>query len=566
MSTIIDFSNLSNEVRLIKEWYGFDISSKAFVFYWIQKILGINDNEVLDSITDWSQDRWIDWIYIEEVEDSTKYNVHLFQFKYTENFDKINNHFESNETHKMTTFIIQVFKHWNKDLLNANNLLLDKISDIMSLVNEWNLLKIYIHFCSNLNNWLVETERKNFESALEEEFNMIEFKYHTIKDFISYNNPRPKIKWVLKIIDNNYFSTEDWEIWWIICQCDISDIINLIKNSEWLINEKVFYDNVRVYLWNNKKNSINQKIKETALDDMNNYKFFYFNNWITITCSNFQYNKWVRPLTIEMEEFQIVNWQQTVKTLFEVYNNNSEKLKWKVLLLVRIYQTKWNNSFLVSQKIAEYTNSQNPVKLRDIRANDGIQKKYSACFNTYWYFYENKKDLYAWKDKSKRVDSELLWQILLSFYLKKPWEASNKKSIIFWDEYDNIFKNNYTWEEILFPFLLFKELENKKNIIKKQLIEWENLEYSFIKYATFTILYYISLKFDTNEIKNKYKSENDIVELVNLVMEKYYTQAVESIKLVVEQKKKEQWDSYTHNNFFKNNIFKKDLESKKSNE
>lgn len=562
MSTLIDFSNLQKEVKNLQKEYDFEQPSKAFVFYWVQKILWINENEVLDSITDWSQDRWIDALYIEEDEDNeNKYNIHLFQFKYTDNFEKINNHFESNETHKMTTFITQVFKHWKVDLWNANNLLVDKIKDIIEIIKEWNLWKIYIYFCSNLNNWLVKSEQKNFEETILTDFNMIEFKYHTIKDFIILSNKRPEINWKIKVVNNNYFSTEDWEIWWIICQVDISDLIDLIKNRDWNINEDVFYDNVRVYLWNTKKKSINEKIKETAIDEINNYKFFYFNNWITITCSDFQYSKWIRSPYVSMENFQIVNWQQTVKTLFEVYKKNKDKIEWKVLLLVRIYQTKWDKSFEISQKIAEYTNSQNPVKLRDIRSNDDIQKKYSSCFFSYWYFYENKKDLHLWKDKNKKIDSELLGQILLSFYEKKPWEASNKKSIIFWDEYNSIFESDRTWSELLFPFLLFREIEKKKNDFKKKLINWEMTEYSFIKYSTFTILYYLWKKIDEINLSIKnIKTEDEILIEINNIINKFYSEAIESIKIVVDQKKKELWDSYTHNNFFKNNLFKKAIE------
>ncbi len=562
MSTLIDFSNLQRNIRKVQEEYWFEQLSKAFVFYWVQQIIKLNENEVLDSITDWGWDRWIDAIYIEEDEDNeNKYNIHLFQFKYTDNFDKINNHFESNETHKMTTFITQVFKHWKDDLWNANNLLLDKIKDIIEITKEWNLWKIIIHFCSNLNNWLVNSEKKNFEDTLLTDFNWIEFEYHTIKDFISYSSWRPELNWSLRVIDNNYFSTEDWEIWWVICQVDISDLIKLIEARDWNINEDAFYDNVRVYLWSTKKKSINEKIKETAIDIENNYKFFYFNNWITITCSSFSYNKWIRSPFIEMKNFQIVNWQQTVKTLFELFKKEPEKLSWKVLLLVRIYQTKWDRAFEISQKIAEYTNSQNPVKLRDIRSNDEIQKKYSKCFSWYWYFYENKKNLFINKDKNKKIDSELLWQILLSFYLKNPWDASNKKSIIFWDEYNKIFDWNKTWSELLFPFLLFKKIEDKKNEFKKGLLEWKKIEYSFIKYATFTILYYLYRKIEEiNYSIIDLKEQDDIINWVNEIFDKFYNESIESIKIVVDQKKKELWDSYTHNNFFKNNLFKKTIE------
>jgi len=565
MANLIDFSNIKNQVNLIKdiEEYWLSNTWAAFWFYSLEKILWINDYEILNSLTDWSWDRWIDAVYIEEDEDSQwKFNIHLFQFKYKESYDKVNNYFESNETNKVLNFLKQIILDNNRNLLNTNSQLSDKISDIFEIIDKSNLGTIFVHFCSNLNNCLVESEKINFEKALKSDFNMVETKYHTINDVVSYTHKKPWVDWEIQIIWKNFFDTKDWNISGLICQVDARELIEAIKEkNKWTINNNIFHDNVRVYLWNSKKKSINEKIKETTLDEDNNFKFFYYNNWITITCSDLSYQKGPNNPIVKMKDFQIVNWQQTIKTLFDVYKTQSGSENFNILLLVRIYETKWDDSFEVSQKIAEYTNSQNPVKLRDIRSNDEIQKKYSESLKLFGYFYENKKYLHIDKPNNLRIDAELLGQIILSFYELKPWEASNKKSLIYWDEYNNIFSHNRVAQELLLPYLLFRSIEERKQLFKKHFNNWEKLDFTFVKYATFTILYYIWIK-TQNEIKllTNLNTLDLIIRKSEDFIDKYYDEAVNSIKGIVEKEKIKEWDDYTHNNFFKNNVFKKNIE------
>lgn len=65
-----------------------------------------------------------------------------------------------------------------------------------------------------------------------------------------------------------------------------------------------------------------------------------------------------------------MNGGQTSNALFEASLNSEERLE-DVLILVRIIETK---SQPVSLAIAESTNSQTPIKSRDLRSNDDIQK------------------------------------------------------------------------------------------------------------------------------------------------------------------------------------------------
>ena len=109
-------------------------------------------------------------------------------------------------------------------------------------------------------------------------------------------------------------------------------------------------------------NRINAKIIESALSD-GNASFWYLNNGITMTCDFMEYQPGVRAPILTLENVQIVNGGQTSHALFEAWKLEPEKVK-NVLLLLRVYQTKRRE---MSQKIAASTNSQTPIRSRDLR-------------------------------------------------------------------------------------------------------------------------------------------------------------------------------------------------------
>ncbi|HAC62081.1 MAG TPA: hypothetical protein DCF68_00740 [Cyanothece sp. UBA12306] len=68
-------------------------------------------------------------------------------------------------------------------------------------------------------------------------------------------------------------------------------------------------------------------------------------------------------------------------------------------LLCRIYETQ---DLELSTKIAEYTNSQNPVKSRDVRSVDYIQQKLEKELLVKGYFYERKRNQYTKEPRTNR--------------------------------------------------------------------------------------------------------------------------------------------------------------------
>ena len=104
------------------------------------------------------------------------------------------------------------------------------------------------------------------------------------------------------------------------------------------------------------------------------------------------------------------------------------------------------------------------MRERDIRAIDRVQKRLEEELKLKGFFYERKKNQYEDEEKKKRLDSQLIGQLLFSYYNEQPAEAKNNKRLIFGKEYDSIFNEEINAERILNVWNLYKFIEKKKKL------------------------------------------------------------------------------------------------------
>ena len=170
------------------------------------------------------------------------------------------------------------------------------------------------------------------------------------------------------------------------------------------------------------------------------------NNGITITCDSFTYPKGKRAPVVELSNIQIVNGGQTSNALFEASQISPERLE-DVLILVRIIETK---SQSVSLSIAESTNSQTPIKSRDLRSNDDVQKKLEEAFEGMGLFYERKLKQHAEDQKLYELMPCPLSQAFLAYSEELPEVAKKDRGRIFSDLYDQIFTDELLMQIIYY--------------------------------------------------------------------------------------------------------------------
>ena len=185
-----------------------------------------------------------------------------------------------------------------------------------------------------------------------------------------------------------------------------------------------------------------------------------------------------------------MNGGQTIHALFEAFNERPNSID-PVELLCRIYET---TDPELSSRIAERTNSQTPVKTRDIHSIDIIQIKLEAEFKALHFFYERKRNQYASQRKNQRVDAERCGQVALAFYQKMPLEAKNRKNLIFGDKYEEIFSDATTAHSLLIPFQLFERIEAER-------VQRTRGQNAWLRYASYHLLYVLRLIADKKKIE-----------------------------------------------------------------
>lgn len=555
---ILEFNLIQKKIELFKNQYELQKNEDGLYHLVWSYIFDLQEDEINDSITDndylwryWNikwHDSGIDAIIIND--DANE--IHLLNFKYKSQFKKSMNNFESNEIDKVQSFITKLYAQDESLLKEINPTLQDKCKEIWKIFEEWGNPKVTFYICWNTYNGFVIDQEEKILWFLQQYD--IKFKEILIKDIIWYIESKNKIQvdWEVIISKKDFFEKTSSDIQALIVSLSATDIIKLLINSEQIRNnptfadwdklldyeleEKWFEDNVRLFL--KYRSNINKNIKSTVLDEDNNSRFFYYNNWITITCDDYEYSANSKPL-LKIKNIQVVNGSQTIHSIFDAFKEDrSIILNSSIEILCRIYKT--SNSKL-KNIIAETTNSQNSVSSRDVRSNDQIQKIYQESMLPE-YFYERKKNEYLEKPKDKRIDAEKAWQAIIAFWCKEPHIAKWFKKKIFWEKYNIIFNEKITADKLILAYKVYSEVEKRKNENKKLILKWENtaINKKYILYATYYILYILW------EYNIKYNLDNNYEKIIS-----YYNKSVDLLdKITKEEMKISDW--YEHSTFFKN--------------
>jgi hypothetical protein len=468
MANMFDWNALDQKINATTAEYDELSRSKALTVVAVSEIMEIDIDEAVDAITDGGNDRGVDALYIDDRD--AKNDIHLFQAKCVKDFEKSKNNFPGGEIDKLTSFITDLTNHDTEALESANDLLQAKVLDALEVLKESNAT-ITVHFVGNTAP-LIDSELKRIRTAFSR-YKAIEFRMHdldTLSDFF-LEKRAPELVREITAIDTNFFDRTDQDLRGVVCSVAAMDIVDAIRSEEESdqVEAGIFDQNVRVYL--KRRNRINRRIIESALSD-NNQMFWYQNNGITMTCDKVDVGPSKRSPKIKLTNVQIVNGGQTSNCLFEAAKENKEKVE-DVILLVRIIET---SSEDVKMSIAETTNSQTPINVRDLRSNDRQQRQLEEAFADLGYYYERKSGQHADKDSSKRVDALSSGQAYLAYGIGLPETAKKDRGRVFGDLYDTVFAEDLTANNLLTSFKLVRLVNEKKKEVRKKIREGTNLE------------------------------------------------------------------------------------------
>lgn len=488
-ATLLDWSQVRSGIQAFKASLGLSDDSRAFQYFSISKILKIDDDEIRTSITDGGDDRGIDAVYIDSKSDRKA--IHLFQFKHVSKFDNSKNSFPSNEIDKILAFIDSLLQKNLELKQTCNPLLWNKCQDIWSALED-SVHSIQIHLCTNASS-LTSAHAQRFEESLRpyqhaslKQHDLVWFSRHLLKGALLDR------EYDLGLVEDQYYGRTDGFAKGLIGTVRGSEIVKLITDPEFPqeVDDSLFEDNIRIYL--GEENDINRKILSTAVSSQNS-QFWYLNNGITIVCDRMEYQPRSANPRVKMLNPQIVNGGQTSHALFEAARPDPNKIH-DVKLIVRIIETA-DRTF--TNSVAEATNSQTPIRSRDIRSNDSIQIRIENALRTHGYFYERKNDQHINEKSDARIDAVKLGQIILAYVLREPDRAKTASNKIFGEFYTWIFDESIlSAENVISMWRIYRMVDDDRRqaIAAMGSRLKQNYDEAWVIEGVFHILYMLSLK------------------------------------------------------------------------
>ena len=429
--TLLDWSQVRSSVQAFQRSLQLETESAAFQYFALSKILKIDDDEIRSAITDGGDDRGIDAVHLADHPDRPV--IHLFQFKYVSNFDKVGNTFPSNEIDKIQSFVDCLLRKYSSLERTCNPLLWSKIQDLWEALEE-QVHSIHIHLCNNATG-LIPAHAARFEEALRPYQHAVLMQHDLV--WFSRNlskGSRVDREYKLGLVEDQYYGRTDGFAKGLIGTVRGDEIVKLIADPDFPqeVDATLFEENIRLYL--GEENEINRKILTTALSDQNT-RFWYLNNGITIVCDRMEYQPKSASPRLTMVNPQIVNGGQTSHALFEAARSDLSRIS-DVKLLLRVIET-GDRAF--TNSVAEATNSQTPIRSRDIRSNDSIQIRIENALLGHGYYYERKNDQHIDRPAETRIDAVKLGQVILAYVLREPDRAKTSSNRIFGEYYSWVF-------------------------------------------------------------------------------------------------------------------------------
>ncbi len=199
----------------------------------------------------------------------------------------------------------------------------------------------------------------------------------------------------------------------------------------------LFSNNLRYYV---KSSKIDKNIKDSILNEPE--KFWYFNNGIIITCDDYK----IKQNKIELINFSIVNGGQTTNLIGNSLFSEDFSVVCKIIKTK--YENKDENLEFLS-KVAETSNTQKPINMKDIIANRIEQKKLQYQLKKVGVYVQVKRgekiNRSIYHEKWQNAKNDEIGQMLFSFIYQHPGIARNSKSRMLSNDsyYDIIYKNEY---------------------------------------------------------------------------------------------------------------------------
>jgi len=198
-------------------------------------------------------------------------------------------------------------------------------------------------------------------------------------------------------------------------------------------------------------------------------------------------------------------------------------------ILLRLYQLPADNDDLV-RRITYAANSQNPVDLRDLRANDDCQQRLETDIGQLGFNYRRKRSDSGTKPTD--ITSSTAAEAVLAVWRKKPHQAKFFTREHFGKLYDVIFTKQLNGTQVLIAVWLYRIAENRRRRPKPD-------DPEFVRYASCFIAMQMGkrLLHDMNLSMEQisHRSFKDAKQLIGQNGEAYFNASVQDIQQALDE-------------------------------
>jgi len=424
------------------------LKSLAFVYLCVKSILDLDEESTFDCLTEGSGDFGVDAIHISEEYDG-EFTVSLFQAKYKNNLDG-NGNFPQAGIEALINAINYLFNP-KATLKQINERLLAKVEEARSLIRDGYIPQVRALACNNGLQWNATAQEAIDRAGFGSQVTWEHLNHERIVKILQASKP---VKANLQLTGEAIVEDMDFSRV-LVGRISVSEIAELIEQY----GERLLERNIRRYL-GLQGNRVNENIRGT-LNSEERKNFYFYNNGITLTCDNFSYNALQNSdYQVRVENLQIINGGQTCMTIFKTLQEpNLLHENYQAYVLLRLYQLPRENDDLV-QKITYATNSQNPVDLKDLRANDERQKTLEMDIQQLGFNYRRKRSGIGVRPTD--ITSGTAAEAILSVWREKPHQAKFFSREHFGKLYDFIFDEDINGAQVVLAVQLYRIAENRR--------------------------------------------------------------------------------------------------------
>jgi hypothetical protein len=428
--------------------------SKAFVSLSVASYLDIELEEAFGLITEGGNDAGVDAIYVGDIDDND-FSVIIFQGKYAFDLAKDNN-FPANSVQRVISSIGAIFDPSKP--IEMNDDLMPKVEDIRSLIADGYIPNIRCVFTNNGLKWNNDGENHIKNSGFPE--NQVKFEYFNHKNIVDSLQSKKGINETLQLSGKSIQEGFNFKRV-LIGKINVLEIAKLFDTH----GDNLLNKNIRNYLGLN-KDRVNSAIKNTLIGNKRD-NFYFYNNGITMICSKFASNE-LQELNwkVRIEDLQIINGGQTCRTIQHTVRDNPDIDYSNAYVLVRLYELSGEGIDSLITDVTIATNSQNPVDLRDLRANDDLQKRLETAVAELGYLYKRKKDNTI-SSRETTILSSVAAESIFSIWKQKPYQAKFKKNELFGTFYQDVF-SNINAAQLIISVLIYRfcDTQRKKTALR----------------------------------------------------------------------------------------------------